>query len=148
VLSALWQAVHEWIGAGMPAPAHGRTMGSYHRFAEVIGGILYHAAEFSFLANLDDSRRELNRDAAEWHPFLAEWWDARGKEPAKAKELWHLCNDNDLMLGARGDRGEGSQIKRLSIAIRARKDAIISGFRIRLIQGPTKGSLYQLEAVH
>ena len=148
ILSALWQAVSEWIAAGMPAPAHGRTLGSYHRFAEVIGGILYHAGEFSFLANVAESRTELSTDAAEWHPFLATWWQARGRTPAKAKDLWHLCNDDDLMLSARGDRGESSQIKRLANAVRGKKDAIVSGFRVKLVRGASKGWLYQLETVH
>jgi len=134
ILSALWQCVHEWIEAGQPRPPEHarRTLGSYHGWATVIGGILANAGELDFLANARRAREEQNMDAGEWPEFLEAWWDRWHRAPASSKQLWDVCDGGDYLVEVRGGGNKLSQIKRLSNALRSVRDSIRFGFKISM----------------
>jgi len=143
ILSALWQCVAEWIDADRPTPPEPfrRTLGSYHSWAQVIGGILFHAGETEHLANARKAREEQNMDADEWPEFLDAWHDEHGPLPCSAKQLWTICNANDLLIGTRGGGSELSQIKRLSNELRGVRDSIRFGYRISIVRDNNRKGL-------
>ena len=134
ILSALWQCVHEWVDAGRPRPPEHarRTLGSYHSWAEVVGGILANAGELEFLANARAAREEQNMEAGEWPEFLEAWWARFQSRPTAAKTLWDVCDAGDYLIEVRGGSTKLSQIKRLSNALRGVRDSIRYGYKISM----------------
>ena len=73
-----------------------RTLGSFERWAEVIGGILRAADVPGFLGNLDRLEAEANDETHEVMDFLAAWHDL-GRDPMTSDELAPMCAPGGLL---------------------------------------------------
>lgn len=133
ILSRLVQLVREWVDARMPMPAELPTMGTFEDFARVIGGILWHAGEYGWLANLAEAKESvaLEDDFGEflhtWHAELFTW----GRVSKKPQELWEFARTKNLLGSILGEGGnEAAQVRRLGAALKSRKDQVLYGFRL------------------
>ncbi|MCP4677621.1 MAG: toprim domain-containing protein [Deltaproteobacteria bacterium] len=129
--SLLWSVltlVQAWIAAGKPAGDY--SLGSFDKWATIIGGVLDVAGVGSFLDNLDDLQDDADSERDIWHELTAAWWEAFGNEPQRVNVLNDFCEKHDLMTGVRGDKGERSQQTRLGAALRRARDRIFGPYQI------------------
>jgi hypothetical protein len=145
VLSALWQAVAEWVRDGKPEPGKHLRLGSYEAFVRVVGGVLWHAGVWDWLDNLKAAREEQSADADEWAPFLEAWWQRNPGYFVGAKALYDMADSLGLMLEARGPGMENAQIQRLARAVRSQRDAVRCGYVIEIGKDShTKAMMFKL----
>ena len=136
--------IQAWVAAGRPL--HTRRLGSFEKWAEVMGGILEVAGIPGFLGNLNELYAAADSDGQMWREFTGAWWEAFREEPKRVSELNQLCEDRDLMPTVRGDGGPRSQHTRLGKALGVKRDRVFNGLTVkRLSEGNHKiGVLYAL----
>jgi putative DNA primase/helicase len=108
-----------WIAARMPR--HGKTIGSFEGWAEVMGGILEVAGVPGFLGNLKEMYERADAEGGVWRAFIGLWWDRFGTQQVGAADLYDLALQSSIPL-ARGD----DHAKRTSLgqALRRMRDRI------------------------
>ena len=118
-----------WIAAGMPR--HGKTIGSFEGWSEVMGGILEVAGVPGFLGNLKDMYERADAEGAVWRGFVALWWDRFGTRSVTAADLYDLALLCSMPL-ARGD--EHAKRTSLGKALGRMRDRIytVNGRRLRV----------------
>lgn len=85
-LEAVLSLLARWVEAGMP---EGRArMGSYDRFARVVGGILDHAGVKGFLDNRDLLIESASVEHSGWNAFFGEWLEEFGGNPVTVNTLF------------------------------------------------------------
>ena len=67
------------------------TLGSFERWAEVIGGVLAAADVRGFLGNLDDARLKMDSEEQETREFLLAWRERLGDVPTTSDSLAMAC---------------------------------------------------------
>jgi hypothetical protein len=112
--------VRAWLAAGRPA--HGRKLGSFEGWSEVLGGVLEVAGVGGFLGNLDRLYEEADAEGHMWREFVAAWWDQHGDKPVRCSDLNALCAERGLMEEARGPGMDRSQQTKLAAALKGAKD--------------------------
>lgn len=97
--------IRNWFVMGKPAGT--RKMGSYEKYARVMGGILTAAGIEGFLTNRKAGGR--NRETIRWVALTAEWRRQHGTKPIRARELADLLEHNSDLNEAFADLvGDGS----------------------------------------
>lgn len=137
-----------WIDAGQPAG--GRPLGSFERWAAVIGGILECAGIEGFLGSLEELYEEADTEGALWREFVQAWWEAFGSEVKHVGELCRFCEEHDLIGAVLGDKSERSQQQILRKALARRRDQVFGNRRLMLPKHGGRrnyGQGYQLAAV-
>jgi putative DNA primase/helicase len=125
--------VRAWICAGRPLG--GQTIGSYERWAQVVGGILSTIGVQGFLANRDRLLETADDDTATWHQFIEAWAEKYSEQDVTAAELRPIA-ETIIELG-QGD--ERSRTKRLGKALRSHRDCVFGEWRIEQ-RGVIRGS--------
>jgi hypothetical protein len=83
--------VRNWIAKGCNPGK--RTLGSYEKWARVMGGILEAAGIEGFLEDDNEQPEETDREGQRWNPFIAQWWDEHGSKAVTAQTLLPLAAD-------------------------------------------------------
>src|SRR5205085_1457638 len=76
-----------------------RTLGSYERWAAVMGGILTTAGIPGFLGNLSEFYEAADIEGAIWRQFVAGWWETFEDQEVRAGALFPIaaaCDGFDL----------------------------------------------------
>jgi hypothetical protein len=128
LLAALLTLARSWFVAGCP-PSTGKPLGSYERWAEIIGGILEHAGIPGFLSNAYDLYEQADDESAQWECFLRVCADAFGNVPVTTAEIeLRIASESvlhnslpDFLADARAS-GKGDFKKLLGKALRKRAD--------------------------
>lgn len=76
-----------WLQKGRPAPTHGRALGSYERYAPIMGGILEAAGYKQFLSNYVEFQNAADTDRVMRAMFCSTWYNWAQIEPDKRKEV-------------------------------------------------------------
>lgn len=116
---ATYAMVEAWIAQGCPAPAHGRSRGSFEAWARVVGGVLDVAGIEGFL----DTRTALADEdpgEIEWAALLV----AMGKAPHLAVELVGLADREGVLGWATGDGTDRSRATKLAGHLRRLKGRV------------------------
>jgi len=145
LIHAVHVLVKAWLATGKPA-GHS-SMGSFEKWARVIGGILEVAGVPGFLECLDEMYRQADPEAESWHEFVAAWWDEFADTPRKVSELNSMCEQDELLTDLRGDRTVRSQEIRLGIALNTMRDRVFGDLRVCLVSDVKQdkgGRLYKL----
>jgi len=131
--------VRAWIAAGRPMFA--QRLGSFERWAGVVGGILDVAGIRGFMGSLEDLYENADAEGQVWREFTSEWWEAFRNQPKKVCELNDLCESRDLMSAVRGDGTIRSQQIRLGNALSRARDRMFAGLCVVrvLTHGKHKG---------
>jgi hypothetical protein len=81
LVAAILTIVRSWIDAGRPS-AEVQTLGSFEKWATVVGGVLQHLGISGFLGNLDELYETSSQEEHEWSQLLEalyEWTTENGK---------------------------------------------------------------------
>ncbi len=97
----LWQA---WLAAGRPL-WRAETMGSYERWAQVMGGVLEVAGIPGLLGNREAMWAATETELPELRVLAENWWGQFGDQPVRVLDLLQLCRQrrvlSDRLRGAR-----------------------------------------------
>ncbi|MCP4604392.1 MAG: DUF3854 domain-containing protein [Proteobacteria bacterium] len=144
VMAAVFTLVNAWIAEKCPKGL--QIMGSFEEYAAVLGGILDIAGIPGFLSNAEQLFDETDDDTTEWQVFLRGWWEKYKDKSITTNELFDFAVEEDLMMIARGDKGDQSQRICLGKALRSRRDQVIANLRIVAAGTNSKGRpQYRLE---
>ena len=120
--------VQAWISSGMPLSK--QTLGSYERWAEVMGGILEIAGIPGFLGNLDRVYESANRETTVWSEFFHIWWQEHQDRPVGLDLLFGLAKQHRQLLHIWGSRSEHGARTSFGTALAKMRDRVIGNYRI------------------
>ncbi len=120
--------IQHWIAQG--APQGSTTLGSFERWAKVMGGILMTADVDGFLGNLETLYATADAEGAMWRDLVEAWWAAHADRPVRVSELVELCVSSELMGPVLGDGGERAQSTRLGRALQGARDRVFGNYRL------------------
>ena len=129
LVHAVLTLVQAWIAAGRPQ--HDVRLGTFESWSATLGGVLGVAGIAGFLGNLDELYESADTEGQTWREFTAVWWEVFRGDPQKVAALNRLCEERELMFGARGDGSPRSQQTRLGIALGNKRDRIFDGRAVK-----------------
>ncbi len=109
-------------------PKGSAVLGSYERWAQVIGGILETAEIPGFLANHQDFEDRVTDEDEAWRTFVQMWWHSHHGNNVLPADLLELARSPLEML--LGDKSLQSKKSRLSRALKKRMDRVFAGYQI------------------
>jgi putative DNA primase/helicase len=120
-----------------------QTLGSYERWAAIIGGILESAEVSGFLGNRDKLAAEADDESREAREFLAALHDA-ADGPMQAKDVAALCAFGsqlaDVVPEGPAEAGDGTKLTRaLGQWLGDHKNRTVGGYTLRCQPLPIKG---------
>lgn len=125
----VWAAltlVRAWQAAGRPLGQ--QRLGSYERWANVIGGILQIAGIGGFLGNLERFYEEADVEGVAWRELVAEWWSTYLDQEVKAADLFYLAAEIPGFDFGKGN--EKAQKTAFGMQLSKQRDRIIGEFQI------------------
>ncbi len=135
--------IQSWIAAGMPAGS--TSLGSFERWASVLGGILEHVEVPGFLANTAEFYETADDEGREWRAFVEAWRHRYQGEWVSATELRDLAERTGLLGFALGDRKPHSQRVRLGKALNTQRDRRFGNWKLLVgADSHTKTTKYRL----
>ena len=118
--------IRAWIAAGKPLGDH--TLGSFERWAAVMGGVLNVSEIEGFLSGQHDFYEVADEDAVVWRHLVATWWDRYESQEVGTSDLFQIAVDIDgLDLGDGSDRSQRTRFGKL---LGSRRDQVINGYRL------------------
>jgi putative DNA primase/helicase len=143
----VWAAhtlVNSWIAAGMPLFGE-RTLGSFERWAEIVGGILENAQIPAFLGNLDSFYEAADSENALWQEFVSLWWEKYGKQAVGVAELFDVSQQCELPFIT----GATDHAQRISFGahLARQRDRIFGKYRIVSAGTIQRAALWQLQVI-
>lgn len=146
ILSCISYIVKMWISANKPKYRGIPTMGSYENWRNVIGNIMFHAGEKSWLANLGEATEAVGF-TDDWEPFFDAWSDKIGTK-ASLGQLFDLAIKEGLLGGVMGKGDTDAKKYALRVGLFSRRDDIIGKFSLKIEKNShTKSFDYILERV-
>jgi hypothetical protein len=137
--------IQSWIAAGKPI-FHGKGLGKFEQWSQVMGGILDHAGIKGFLGNLLEFYQDADQESGAWEGFLATWWATLESGPVPIGHLVELLPSLDEPV-IDPQQQTGSIRVKLGKALTKRRGLVINGLRITQA-GKRKGAiLWKLERV-
>ena len=138
--------VQAWIAAGRPLSHH--RLGSFQRWATVMGGVLNIAGVEGFLGNANELYDSADTDGQAWREFTQAWWEECGNAETHASALAELCEKRDLMSQVRGDGNARSQQIRLGRALQSARDRVFGDLEVIVgKRDRTKRASYALKRI-
>lgn len=145
VLWSLLVLVKHWQAQGSP---HGRkVMGSYERWAGVMGGILDAAGIPGFLDNRDALRGAVNEEMQELSAFVEAWWSKFGAAKVSASELAKLVSEQSLLPSFSSEQAAGDAAQRMGLFVKKHLDRVVGSFKITFSGKVNNSNQYALQAV-
>ena len=146
LVSAILTLCMAWVVAGQPKGT--KSLGSYERWAAVVGGILDVAGVPGLLSNSDKLHELADEKMDAWRGLVSAWWDAFMFKRVMTSDLFGICKKDGLMGDVLGSGDDDSRIKKLGHALRSMRDRIIGGYRVTLAgKDRCKRPIYQLDPV-
>jgi hypothetical protein len=125
----VWSAltlIQHWIAEGMPLGTV--KIGSFERWAAVLGGILGVAGIDGFLGNLEAFYEASDLEGAIWRQFVAIWFEKFGEGEVGVADLFHLALTVDgLDLGKGNERAQKTSF---GVQLNKHRDQVIGEYRI------------------
>lgn len=128
LLRAILILAQAWIVAGRPKPKV-TPLGSFEDWTYVVGGILENAGIQGFLADFGDDTEVVDSDGAIWAEIVDKWWAQYKTAAVGTAELFEIAKETELSLGRKDS--DRSQRTALGAALRAKRDCVVSGYRIK-----------------
>jgi hypothetical protein len=134
--------IQAWIAAGKPKGTV--TLGSFERWATVMGGILDSAGIPGFLTNLDEFYEAADLEGAIWRQFVAVWWDAFKDGEVGAKSLFNLTDQVEGFDVGKGFEGGKAQRTAFGMQLSKQRDRVIGEHRIVFARVAQKAKMWRL----
>lgn len=126
LLHAALTLIQAWVACGKPIGT--ATLGSFEKWACVMGGILDTAGVTGFLANRDDLSEYADTEITHWREFVVLWWKEFGDSPVGVKDLYPLTY---RVVGFDFGTGtERAQLTSFGTQLAHNHDRVIAGYRI------------------
>lgn len=134
--------VQHWLNCGQPKGSV--TLGSFQRWADVMGGILGCAGVAGFLTNYRDHLDSRDEESEEWRAFVGLWWETHASEAVTTQELIQLVRRTSAPSAVFRKPSDQGQLTALGSALKSRDGRIYGGLRIVKV-GMSRGySRYRL----
>jgi len=135
--------IRAWISQSRPL-LQDKLLGSFEKWAAVMGGILETIGIPGFLSNLHELYEVADVEASAWRGFVQAWWEKFGGREVGVGLLLPLAAESGLEL-----RGTGDQGQRVSLGkeLTSKRDRIIDQYRItnpRTAQGAKQWKLQKV----
>ena len=135
--------IQSWIAAGCPVGV--RTLGSFERWADVIGGILQHVGIEGFLANTQEFYQVADYEGQQWNALIHVWQKQFDIKPTAVKDLLSMAESRDLIGFAVVGDSEQARKVRLAKKLTSLRGRRFGDWRIEITYDKrTKASLYCL----
>lgn len=138
--------IRAWFAAGRPSGSE--SIGSFERWASVMGGILGVSGIKGFLLNRRRFYDRADQESAGWQVFVEAWHETYGGGSVGVKELWGLIADNEAPCDL-GRGNERSQRTRFGRALRTMIDRrySVGGIMFQIVDAGTyqRSAQYRLE---
>ena len=125
----LWAAltlVQAWIAAGKPSGKE--TLGSFEKWARVMGGILEVIGVQGFLGNLTNFYEEADQERLSCIPFIRAWYKAHSNRRASVGQLLSIAQDTLDDLEGTSIRSQQTKLGQFLGKI---KDRIFEGLTVK-----------------
>jgi hypothetical protein len=132
--------IQTWIAAGKPTG--NVTLGSFERWATVMGGILATAGIKGFLNNLDEFYEAADLEGAIWREFVAIWWAEHNQKEVSVKDLFALTDGVEGFDFGKGN--EKAQRTAFGMQLAKQRDRVIGEHRIVFTRIEHKAKLWRL----
>ncbi len=139
LVAAILTLIRAWLHAGRP-DSTGRLLAGFEAWSRTLGGILEVAGIDGFLANSRELWETADPDAQNWRAFVVAWFEAHGENPTTAAELVPLAIANGVV-----DPDAKRPPQSLGYGLRAHRDRVVSGCRIRSGEKGKHGVSWRLE---
>jgi hypothetical protein len=145
LISACLSLIHAWVDAGQPAGE--KTLGSFERWARVMGGILAHAGIDGFLEGREALHADADTETEDWKALYEHWWTAYLGHPITAKDVLSLVKQHNLLLWLWAGRKELAAQQRLGHALQGMRGRVLGRYCLRSAgrNSATKNAAYRLE---
>jgi hypothetical protein len=132
-------------GMRQQKPEAQKTLGSYERWADLMGRILAGCGIFGFLQNQSESIDTAgNAHLHIWRAIVSLWWDVFKDQAVKASELFEqIIQQGEVDLELRG-RTDQALITEFGIKLRQQRDAIFAGYQIKHAGTGGRANLWRL----
>lgn len=102
--------VQAWVAAGSPRGSY--TLGSFEKWAGIIGGILDVAGVPGFLGNLTAQYQQINTSENDWRALVSLWWLEWRDTPVAVSDLYQIAERENLCTSVmNAETPHGRQIK-------------------------------------
>jgi hypothetical protein len=143
----VWSAlvlVRHWIASGRPLGT--RTLGSYERWAAVMGGILRAAGIPSFLGNLDALYDEADTEGAMWRELVGAWWDKYRDTDVGVADLFALALASERFDFGRATTERGQKTA-FGMALSKQRDRIIGRYQVKHAGTQRRAAMWKLAEI-
>src|SRR5262249_32266092 len=127
-----------WITAGQPRSSHGRKIGAFEAWADIMGGLLEFIEIPGFLDNLNTFYEEADAEGQLWRRLFGLWWDRHQDREVGTSDIFRLVRGGELPLDL-GDAGESSQKPRLGKMLGSMRDRQFDPYRL-IVCGKKQGA--------
>jgi len=104
-------------------------MGSFVKWAQIMGGLLQHHGIEGFLGNQEELFDRGDAEMGPWRSFVRAW-AGDGTAPVRIRELHSMARQQELLADVIGDGSDRGQQTRLGAALGRYVDRIIAGYKI------------------
>jgi 5S rRNA maturation endonuclease (ribonuclease M5) len=94
ILVAILTLAKAWLNAQKPHPEKIPVIGSFEKWCDVMGSILYYAGIPDFLSNLESMYESIDEDTPQWEVFICTWHEELGEKFYTVAELTNLISGN------------------------------------------------------
>lgn len=129
ILASLIVLVQNWLDHGSPKGTY--SLGSFEKWAEIIGGILDVAGIEGFLDNRQKLYQRSNSASDEMRVFFEKWDSQYGNQQLKASTLLKICQENEMLDDVIGCGSQRSQATKLGKYLKKHADKIFGKWRLR-----------------
>jgi hypothetical protein len=143
----VWAAlvlVRHWLAAGRPLGT--KTLGSYERWAAVMGGILRAAGIPGFLGNLDALYDEADTEGAMWRELVDAWWDKYRDGEVGVADLFTLAQASERFDFGRATTERGQKTA-FGMALSKQRDRIIGRYQVQRAGTQRRAAMWRLAEV-
>ncbi len=128
IVAAVLTLVQAWVAAGKPEGTV--SLGSYERWAAVVGGILDTASIAGFLGNLDAVYEATDGEGEAWRRLIGAWWETHRDTAVSAGDLFALAAALEGFDFGKGD--ERAQKISFGKQLAKQRDRVIGEYRVTL----------------
>jgi hypothetical protein len=147
IVSAVLSLTQRWLDAG--GVHSSATLGSYERWAGIMGGILEHAGVEGFLTNREAQYESADSESAEWRVLLAEWYRGHRSDAVTANDVLGIARAHDLLMHIYAGKSLLQAQQGMGWALRRNRGRVFGKYRLRRDTTPNvqKKTTYHLELI-
>ena len=129
IVTACLSIIQAWIDAGMPPGKE--TIGSFERWAKVMGGVLDVAGVPGFLGNREMVKAASDTESVEWEALCKAWWDQNLYLEVRASDVLDIAKRSELLMDVWAGRQDHKGMQRFGYELKKRRDQVYGVWTIR-----------------